>query len=102
VLVRGPRRQYWGIPSYASQWGYALDEMARRRALRDSVYEGTLSLEQLDALRALHAPVYVVAREADLPGVGARLQARRDLFRQVFAADGVRVFEIRVPGGARS
>jgi hypothetical protein len=102
VLVRGPRRQYWGIPSYASQWGYALDEMARRRALRDSVYEGTLSLEQLDALRALHAPVYVVAREADLPGVGARLQARRDLFRQVFAADGVRIFEIRVPGGARS
>ena len=102
VLVRGPRRQYWGVPSYASQWGYPLDEMARRRALRDAVYEGLLSIEQMDALRALHAPVYVVARETDLPGSGARLAARPDLFRQVFAAGKVRVFEIRVPGGARS
>ncbi len=102
VLVRGPRRQYWGIPSYAKQWGYPVDEMARRRALRDDVYEGSLTLDQLDALRALHAPVYVLARENDFPGIGNRLRAQRDLYRPVFAAGTVRVFEIRIPGGARS
>ena len=102
MLVRGPRRQYWGNSGYAYQWGYPAEAMERRRALRDAVYEGTLTAEQLDDLRALGAPVFVIGRESDHPGIGARLLARPDRFRAVFSEGDLWVFEVRIPEGPRS
>jgi len=36
ILLRVPRRQYWGREPYARQWGYPVDEMDKRRSVRDA------------------------------------------------------------------
>jgi len=94
VLVRGPRRQYWGTQAYAMLWDYSGDEMARRRGLRDSVYAGSLDAEQLADLSRLDAPVFVIAREGDVPGIGERLLTRPGLFRPVYHDGPLRVFRV--------
>ena len=98
VLVRGPRRQYWGLASFAEQWGYSRRAMDERRGLRDAVYgDAPLARERFAGILGLGVPVYVVAREADRPGIHERLGARPDLFREVFRAEGHAVFRM-VPG----
>ena len=99
VLVRGPRRQYWGLPAYAYQWGYDREVMALRRRTRDEVYaSGDLDPKEIAGLAALHAPVYVIAREEDTPGAGRRLAERPARYRRVWAEDGLAVFRVRLGG----
>jgi hypothetical protein len=63
IPVMAARDLYWGNETYARNWGYPTAEMYLRRATRDSTYsEGGLTTEQLDALRALDRPVYVLCR----------------------------------------
>jgi hypothetical protein len=99
VVVRGPRRQYWGIPSYAEQWGYDREAVGLRRRTRDAVYgTGKLTPPEVAGLAALHAPVYVITRETDTPGAAARLAALPRRYRRVWSEDGLAVFRMRLPG----
>ncbi len=98
VVVRGPRRQYWGIPAYAEQWGYDPAEMALRQAVRDSVYaSGRIGPAGKADLASLHAPVYVIVRDEDTPGAADRLLALPRRYRPLFHEDGIRVFRIVLP-----
>ncbi len=95
VLVLGPRRQYWGIPSYARQWGYDPAEMAARRGVRDAVYGPEAPARAaIEPALALGFPLYVVAREGDTPGIIARLDSRPSLFQEVFRHGSVAVFRV--------
>jgi len=99
VVVRGPRRQYWGDTVYAYGWGYDREEVALRRRTRDAIYEtGDLTGAEIRDLDALDAPVYVITREADTPGAAARLAARPARYRRVWREDGLAVFRMKLPG----
>lgn len=77
-LVRIPvlagKDQYWGTEAYAHNWSYPDAEMARRRALRDRVYEGE-GWRNEDALEVetLERPFYIVCRLDDKRGRQAAL-----------------------------
>ena len=75
LLVRANRRQLWGREPYALQWGYPVEEMDRRRRVRDLLTpEGAANtsggLAALDAYAAEY-PVYLVWRPADHGGASA-------------------------------
>ncbi len=96
VLVRGPRRQFWGTEAYAMHFSYSDEVLDPRRAVVAAVYgDEPVTPEELAPLGAMDGPVYVIAREADHPGIGARLLAQPDLFTPVYEGDGVRVFAVR-------
>ena len=96
ILLRGPRRQYWGKEAYAMQWGYNLEEMNRRRAVRDAVYDiaaRPYPVEPVLDLLRLDAPAYVVVRESDVPGGGGLLSHSENL-TGVFSTGDIRVFRV--------
>lgn len=104
VPVLASRDQYWGTAAYARNWEYPAATVRTRRAIRDAVFgEHGLAPDQIEALRALDRPVYVVCR-----GVAGehrrcfeRLQ-RDPLFIERFADGGVAVFQIRLAGNGRA
>jgi hypothetical protein len=113
LLVRVPRRLYYGRDTYALQWGYDAAEMSRRRRVRDVLVgepgpggtaipappDSTLRATALANLRRFAAtgigPVYVVWRDADHPGVApaSSFMARHpEAFEPVYADSGARVY----------
>jgi hypothetical protein len=98
VPVLAGRDQYWGTETYAFNWGYDVDEIARRRAVRDSVFGASGAGEEVvAALRALGRRVYVVCREkqSDTGGSGERFAGNaRYVLR--FAAPDITVFELLI------
>ncbi len=97
VLVRGPRRQYWGRQTYAEQWGYPVDEMTVRRGVRDALYAPHApTSSELKPLFDLSDAVYVMAREEDSPGAARRLAAS-PLFEPVFSEGGITILRLVAP-----
>ncbi len=63
ILVAGPRRNFYGSHSYAKQWGYNAEEMARRKRVIDNIYSNeALAPSTLSALCAIEPDVYIVLR----------------------------------------
>jgi uncharacterized membrane protein len=78
VPVLALRDQYWGTETYAANWGYAADEIARRRRVRDAVFSDRgIGDEERAELRSLGRPVYVVCRKkaGDATGIRERFAA---------------------------
>ncbi|NNF06331.1 MAG: hypothetical protein HKN21_06195, partial [Candidatus Eisenbacteria bacterium] len=100
VLLRAPRRQLYGLETYAYQWGYDAEEMDRRYKLKQEIYKGSGALPKttVETLRSLSidldAPLYVVVRNAETPNVSRRLLASRQ-FQSVFHEDGRHVFSFQ-------
>lgn len=114
VLVRVPRRQYWGREPYAEQWGYPADEMARRRLVRDTLNRAGSDEPRWDrverALAELDAfagdgigPLYVVWRPADHGGrtAEASVMGRRpDRFQPLWSNEAGALFRYREKSGS--
>jgi hypothetical protein len=112
VLVRVPRRQFWGREPYARQWGYDPMHMSVRRAVRDAWNPPGAPPRSVDprAVRALDAfaavdvgPLYLVWRPEDHDGLRfAEAFSPRDRarFEPVWANEAGEVLRYR-PAGRR-
>jgi hypothetical protein len=96
MLNAGPRRYYWGIESYADQWGYSADEIARRRHVQQALYSSTpLDAAALSDLGALPSEAYVLIRPEDRRADGSdKLDDYPKLFARVFDADSIYVYKV--------
>ena len=98
LLVRGPRRLYFGREAYAEQWGYPKEEMARRWELVKRLLGvgGGGRIAGLEALDTLDGDVYVVVRDRDRSsGVPAAVESPGEPFDRVYDHDGIRVYRYR-------
>jgi hypothetical protein len=96
LLVTGPRRYYWGIESYAMNWGYRDAEMAKRRNARNALYATSpLDAATLETLGTINAEVYVIVREGE-PGISGMEKFKRypEIFHEVFSSGSIRVLRI--------
>jgi hypothetical protein len=101
VMVHGRRPLYLGSASGSEQFAFPLQELLRRRAVMADVYGPCGSLARdAEALGSLRRPIYLLYR----PWVGVPerttfrgLERRPDLFSQVLARDGYRVYRLRNP-----
>jgi hypothetical protein len=96
MLVPGPRRYYWGVSNYAEQWGYDTEEMAKRRHVRDELFEperpDSLTLA---ALGDMPAETYVIVRAGEPGAAGPeKFTAYPDLFRVVFSSGDLYLFQV--------
>jgi hypothetical protein len=96
IPVLAQRDLYWGNETYAFNWGYPVDEVRRRRGIRDAIFgEPGLSDEQAAVLAALDRPVYVFCRGAQFEQYGIFERLNRDSrFEGKFLADEYAVFEM--------
>ena len=94
IPVLGARDQYYGTSYYAHLWRYPVEEMERRRAIRDRMFgRSPLADADLKRLRSLGRPFFVVCRLDDEGGVAAADKLRAsDAFREVLATDTIVLF----------
>jgi hypothetical protein len=91
VPVLGQRDQYWGTEAYARNWGYPVDEMERRRTLRDRMYGQTdAPREDLAAISSLERPFFVMVRNR---AIFEKL-SEDPRFERRFSAGETAVFEV--------
>jgi hypothetical protein len=75
VPVLADRDNYWGTDAYARNWGYASDEMARRRSVRDHLFSRNGPGESdFTPLRALGRPVFVISRAGEDGGLNVNIR----------------------------
>jgi hypothetical protein len=106
IMVHGRRPLYLGSASGPEKFAFPLQELLRRRVVMADVYGSCGDLAQdAEALGSLRRPIYLLYRP--WAGVPERAtfrgpERRPDLFTQVLAQDGYRVYRLRDPLGARS
>jgi len=96
ILIAGPRRNYYGSYSYANQWGYDREEMARRKRVMDNIFsDEPLTRSTLSVLCDIHPDAYIVlrGREESHTGVDKFLKAG-GIFIEVFSTGPAVVLQV--------
>jgi hypothetical protein len=97
--VYAHRRDFYPDPGIVEVFQYASDKTRRYRAILDDIYAGTpLKPEDLSFLRSIGCPFYIVVWQDDRDQVlrgKAALEARPDLFKELFRNGAGSVYFIR-------
>lgn len=95
LLIAGPRRYYMASELYAAGWGYDQTEIGKRvRVIKDLYAPGDPERQTLETLGALTFPIYILVRSDEAAVDGEKFERHTRLFRRVFAAGSITVFEI--------
>jgi hypothetical protein len=95
LLIAGPRRYYMASELYAAGWGYDQTEIGKRvRVIKDLYAPGEADRQTLETLGALPFPIYILVRNGEAAVDREKFDEYPRLFRRVFAAGSITVFEI--------
>jgi hypothetical protein len=96
ILVAGPRRNYFGSPSYAMQWGYDKEEMKQRQRVTDNIFSSEpLERSTISALCTIEPNVYIVLRGPEESHTTAdKFLQLGDLFTEAFSTGPASVLQV--------